>query len=939
MEIPTVIQLCAQQVMGPGDQSMSSQSNIKVSTLPKLQEDGSNWVTFKERVLNNLTSKGLMRHVRGTAKCPEIPFVKNGEYFISSKNEPLTDAQLEAQEVLVDAYDQKQAQVRETIYEITPKSVFLEVKDELTAAEVWNKLVSIHESKGTMIYTDTLAKLASMRYVDGKSMRAHISSMKELKERLDEMGNLIGDDQFSAYVQAQTRRLAVLRMKGASAEALLADPSTFRLHRWLTFLAGVAPALSRRSVVINPAFHVIVGTRLLTGARALHSPTIPCGFQRDSLWIPGNGQGMRVEWNGNGDDPLNPPIWHMTFCHATSRHQPSSDVALTHMLTLHSSRFHHIHAHPIPIAAHRRPSTMPATTRCHPQLAQRPPPLSSRTRKRARAPSAADPVKPVSKRVKPELVVEPEPGRKGGKGGKGGKKDERGKEDEAHQKTKKGRTAGPKTRKESAVKAVEDAAALAAGPPSHLTGAERVLKASGVSIAPPPRRLSTRSTATTSATAAPTAPSATSTAAAPTPRPATRRRRSDNVASESPSTTDNEDDEGEDAVPLRSRGSLDDDSESESEPESAKNTESAEEDEGAVKPDNVDPTDNTEDADSTGNAKDNNNADNIAKNNNAEDDDAVDNAANTDDDDNASTAAAKAAAAIIKTRVAAAIASAKVADFGTAPSIYVVDKAPVATVPEMPQTPPKKGQDVVMDSPSPKIELRGSSRTTGEIARGHAVGNHPNIADLEEISSLSATPLSTGKVKVYVSNASPETLDITNMKPAFTAQSPQFATLALTLQLLAGLYPPIEDAAQRLYILDEDSDWMVQGSFNKAIGEDTTIHWSGGQNSNKMCTFDHTSRSKSAATSSRQQSVHAEESFSAEDSDSPAGDSRSMNRKRMIEILGIKESLTTSASRKDTTIRFSYIKYKAVLEAFQAFERTKAAGEWAGYRLATDTQI
>ncbi|KAF9547629.1 hypothetical protein CPC08DRAFT_769403 [Agrocybe pediades] len=238
-------------------------------------------------------------------------------------------------------------------------------------------------------------------------------------------------------------------------------------------------------------------------------------------------------------------------------------------------------------------------------------------------------------------------------------------------------------------------------------------------------------------------------AAPPTTRPATRRRRSDNVASESPSTTD--DDEG-DSVPLRSRGALDDndndnDNAEDADPtDSTESTDSADPNdnaEDAESTDNADPTDNvesTENADPTENAE-NDNAGNLEKNN-TEDGEEADNDANTeDDDDNAS------AAAVIKTRVAAAVASAKVADFGAAPS---VDK--VAMAPEMPQTPPRKGQDIVMGSPSPKIELRGSSRTTGGIARGRAVGNHPNIADLEEISSLSATLLPTGKVKVYVSN-------------------------------------------------------------------------------------------------------------------------------------------------------------------------------------------
>ena len=50
--------------------------------------------------------------------------------------------------------------------------------------------------------SDTLTKLSSTRYADGKSMQAHISTMKELRKHLAKMGNPINDDQFSAYICA-----------------------------------------------------------------------------------------------------------------------------------------------------------------------------------------------------------------------------------------------------------------------------------------------------------------------------------------------------------------------------------------------------------------------------------------------------------------------------------------------------------------------------------------------------------------------------------------------------------------------------------------------------------------------------------------------------------------------------------------------------------------
>ncbi|KAF8874091.1 hypothetical protein BD779DRAFT_1451213 [Infundibulicybe gibba] len=48
--------------MGPGQPTMS---NLEV---PNLEDYGSNWVTYKERVISTLTHQGLERHLYETAR-------------------------------------------------------------------------------------------------------------------------------------------------------------------------------------------------------------------------------------------------------------------------------------------------------------------------------------------------------------------------------------------------------------------------------------------------------------------------------------------------------------------------------------------------------------------------------------------------------------------------------------------------------------------------------------------------------------------------------------------------------------------------------------------------------------------------------------------------------------------------------------------------------
>ncbi|KAJ7585399.1 hypothetical protein C8J56DRAFT_717393, partial [Mycena floridula] len=125
--------------MGP-DESMMSRSSVKVINRLKLKDDKSNWITYKERSMNSFVAKGLRWHVMGTAQTPVTLVERNGSFFKPNMLSPLSDADLEKHETEQDEYDQKEAQVQELIYETVSNSVFLQIKGQPTAAEVWKAL-------------------------------------------------------------------------------------------------------------------------------------------------------------------------------------------------------------------------------------------------------------------------------------------------------------------------------------------------------------------------------------------------------------------------------------------------------------------------------------------------------------------------------------------------------------------------------------------------------------------------------------------------------------------------------------------------------------------------------------------------------------------------------------------------------------------------------
>src|SRR5215471_4504867 len=188
--------------MSPGIENSMSSSSIKILNLPKLLDDGSNWVTYKERIFNTLTQKGLRRHVIGNAKKPIEPELRDdGEYYLPKTMTALTEDELEELETKKDEYLQKEASIREVLYETVSQTTFMQIKNEPTSALVWQKLVTGFQGKGELTRLDTLSKLQALICLETDNVRKHISSMIELKEELAGMGAPVTDDAFAAMIR------------------------------------------------------------------------------------------------------------------------------------------------------------------------------------------------------------------------------------------------------------------------------------------------------------------------------------------------------------------------------------------------------------------------------------------------------------------------------------------------------------------------------------------------------------------------------------------------------------------------------------------------------------------------------------------------------------------------------------------------------------------
>jgi gag-polypeptide of LTR copia-type len=191
--------------MGPKSTIMSTSDTFKFIKLEKLKDDGTNWVTYQECVTITMTHKGLRQHFLGTKRKPGTFIELDRKFYktedIKKKDRvTLTDKEVEDMEEALDEYEQKEALVREVIYETISQSMFLQIKNEPTASKLWSKLVSIMQEKGDLIQVSILTKLQTMICLADDDVRAHLGKMKELKEQLEGMGAPVSDPSFVAMI-------------------------------------------------------------------------------------------------------------------------------------------------------------------------------------------------------------------------------------------------------------------------------------------------------------------------------------------------------------------------------------------------------------------------------------------------------------------------------------------------------------------------------------------------------------------------------------------------------------------------------------------------------------------------------------------------------------------------------------------------------------------
>ena len=151
--------------------------------IEKLNADGSNWVSFRDRMMWALWSRGLLEHLTSTtvtANYTAIGTVNN------------ITPQMK--------WDNDEATAMHVIAASIPNSVFTNVKSKPNTKEVWDALKALYEGRTQMVLVKMSQQLQTTRCGEDNSVRDHFDNLANLREQLAAMGKTITDDEYASIL-------------------------------------------------------------------------------------------------------------------------------------------------------------------------------------------------------------------------------------------------------------------------------------------------------------------------------------------------------------------------------------------------------------------------------------------------------------------------------------------------------------------------------------------------------------------------------------------------------------------------------------------------------------------------------------------------------------------------------------------------------------------
>src|SRR5260370_14806557 len=153
------------------------------TNVERLVSDGSNWVTYRDRMIWSLRSRRLMEHLASST----VP----AAYINAGDINPQTPQM---------RWESEEAINMQIIAVSIPNSVFTTVKTHTTAKDMWDALKALYEGQTTMILVKLSQQLQSTRCGDEENVREHFDKLANLREQLAAMGKSVPDSEYTSIL-------------------------------------------------------------------------------------------------------------------------------------------------------------------------------------------------------------------------------------------------------------------------------------------------------------------------------------------------------------------------------------------------------------------------------------------------------------------------------------------------------------------------------------------------------------------------------------------------------------------------------------------------------------------------------------------------------------------------------------------------------------------
>ena len=134
--------------MGPGD-VLAHGDSLKV---PKLSEDGSNWILYKSQFVSAVIAKKLCRYLTGTIRAPLLTTAPGID--------PDAD---EHYEVALDEYESGHNSIKTLLFQTLPELLKLKISLKTLGNECWKIVTDNYNGQGEFVQSEILQKMYNLR--------------------------------------------------------------------------------------------------------------------------------------------------------------------------------------------------------------------------------------------------------------------------------------------------------------------------------------------------------------------------------------------------------------------------------------------------------------------------------------------------------------------------------------------------------------------------------------------------------------------------------------------------------------------------------------------------------------------------------------------------------------------------------------------------------